>query len=106
MDYMRGSKSIVAVLAIAFITGCPPDGSLDVPPGTDEERWLRFAQLSDIHIIDEESPARAVRFDELIHVSWRPQEAYGVHTLDATLRLLNTRFAPGPVRRTRWTLSW
>jgi len=51
--------------------------------------WLQFAQISDTHILDDESPARTVRLADLFYASWRPQEAYAAHVLDATLQVLN-----------------
>ena len=49
-------------------------------------------------IVDEESPARSVRTDDLIAVSWRPQEAYSIHTLDATLQRINAIHESGKAK--------
>ncbi len=57
-----------------------------------EAQWVhRFAVISDTQIADKESPARAVRIDRipLTRTAWRPQEAYGLQTLDATIRAIN-----------------
>jgi len=78
-----------ALLIGLALQGCPVDVSFEPQPGPSDEHWLRFAQLSDSHLNDEESPARAVRGDFLIGPAWRPQEAYAAQTLDATLRMLN-----------------
>ena len=85
--------SIVLVLALSACPGDQPD--LAPQPGAQGEHWLRFAQISDTQLVDEESPARTVRVDNLIRPSWRPQEAFVVHTLDATLSVLNGIHAAG-----------
>lgn len=72
-------------------TGCPH------PPEEEPERWLRFAHITDAHVCDEESPARAVRFEPLIEEAWRPQEAYTAQVLDATLSAVNARHAERPL---------
>jgi len=61
----------------------------------EEEHWLRFVQISDIHIVDEESPGRAVLMDNLVASSWRPHEAYSTQILDATLRTINRHHYSG-----------
>lgn len=80
----------VAILAAA-LAGCPSSGPGDPLPGGGGEHLIRFVQISDTQIVDEESPARLVRFVALTRSAWRPQEAYGVQTLDATLRVINDR---------------
>ena len=57
--------------------------------------WLCFAIISDVHIVDEESPARMLRFDGLIHPAWRPHGDYAAHVVDATLGVLNARHKQG-----------
>ncbi len=64
-------------------TGPTPD------PDAVGDHLLRFVQISDAQVVDEESPARAVRGDFLINVAWRPQEAYVTQTLDAILQNIN-----------------
>ncbi|MBX7257084.1 MAG: metallophosphoesterase [Candidatus Hydrogenedentes bacterium] len=80
------SAFLVALLSGGCPESLPPSELPTTPEGV---LWLRFAQLSDTHITDDESPARAVRFAPFIKSAWRPQEAYSVQTLDATLHVLN-----------------
>jgi 3',5'-cyclic AMP phosphodiesterase CpdA len=65
----------------------------------EEKLWLRFAQISDTQLVDEESPARAVLFDRyrIVGSAWRPHEAYGTQTLDATIRVLNQYHRSAPI---------
>lgn len=89
--YVVLSHTALLGLAGALLPGCPPLDSPDLAPrpGGDATHLLRLVHISDPQIVDEESPARSVRTDGLIPVSWRPQEAYAVHTLDATLQRIN-----------------
>lgn len=48
-----------------------------------------MAQLSDVHIIDEESPARTINLDQITSPSWRKQEAHSTQVLDAMVRKLH-----------------
>ena len=48
-----------------------------------------FAHLSDVHIIDEESPARAIHSPIAAESAWRPYDAYSTHMLDAAMRTIN-----------------
>lgn len=86
----------IAAAISLFLVGCPLLSPSFVPnsPGPDggEDFCLRFAQITDLQTVDEESPARMVRLDGalgFVHEPWRPQESYVLHTLDATLRVLN-----------------
>jgi len=87
------SALLVATGSVLVLAGCPQQPEDSIPPGTGGVHWLRIAQISDTQIVDEESPNRAVRFAALTESAWRPQEAYGLQTLDATLRVLNDRNA-------------
>lgn len=92
----------LACAAALVLSSCPatPPGEPASLSGTPEPgmvHWLRFVQITDSQICDEESPARALRFDWLIPYSWRPQENYGLHILDATLQAINRRHAEQPV---------
>ena len=68
---------------------------------------VAFAQLSDVHIVDHQSPARVEwtdRFDDpgglpapgIFSSAWRPQEAMTAHVADAMVRAINAAQA-GPV---------
>ncbi len=51
-----------------------------------------FVQLSDLHVVDEESPARIEQYDDAIpgvHGAYRPQESLMPHTADALVRRAN-----------------
>lgn len=50
---------------------------------------LYFVQVTDMQIIDEESPMRDMNFDALITATWRPQEMWSVHMFEMTLRTVN-----------------
>ncbi len=80
-------NAILFLVATALLVGCPVDPG--PAPEPDEVHWLRFVQITDVHIVDEESPARMVRMDKYVGPSWRPQEAYTPQTLDATLQSIN-----------------
>jgi 3',5'-cyclic AMP phosphodiesterase CpdA len=57
---------------------------------------LYMAQLTDIHVMDEESPARAGGIDLLADGAWRAQEAYTAQVLDAMVRRINALNAARP----------
>jgi len=80
---------MAALLAVLALAGCPLVEPLDLLPGPKGEHWLRFVHLTDVHIIDPESPARVVPIDGLLSGAWRPQEAYSAQILDATCREIN-----------------
>ncbi|MBI4557264.1 MAG: metallophosphoesterase [Candidatus Hydrogenedentes bacterium] len=85
-------KSLVIVIIAGLAAlGCPLESDLAPAPAPVGEHWLRLAHLSDVHVTDEESPARAVRGDGFISSAWRPQEAYATQVLDATLDVINQR---------------
>ena len=87
---------ILPLAGLLFIlSGCPTAPDLTPRPNAGE-RLIRLVHLSDPQLVDEESPARSLRTESLIAPSWRPQEAWGVHTLDATLRRVNALHTAGP----------
>lgn len=95
---LRIPRALACFCALGLLSGCPqlPPGTLPPPSADFGEHWLRFVQISDTQLADEESPARAVRTDPLTSAAWRPQETYGVATLDATLQAINALHADGP----------
>jgi len=91
-------RLLILSLLCPLLVSCPRPGpnttDLDpTGPAPDPmaagDHLLRFVQISDTQVVDEESPARAVRGDFLIDVAWRPQEAYVTQTLDAVLQNIN-----------------
>ncbi len=94
----RGSF-VLAGVGLLLFTGCPPTAPVDLTPaGNSGTHLFRFAHITDPQIVDEESPARAVRFTDFNRSAWRPQEAFGVHTLDATLQVVNRLHREAPWR--------
>ena len=78
------------------------DGFLETGPGEPlqnrggnaepGETLATFAQLTDTHVRDEESPARVPFLDRLggrFTSTFRPQEAFSAQTLDAAVRAVN-----------------
>jgi hypothetical protein len=63
------------------------DATAGAPTGA-AASLLYLAQISDVHVIDEESPARTINLDKLFSPAWRAQEAHATHVLDATVRKL------------------
>ncbi len=84
-----------AAIALAALAGCPSSYVYDTLPEPNAEHWLRFAQITDVHILDEESPGRAVRMESYLPASWRPHEAYTAQVLDATIQAINRRHYAG-----------
>ena len=85
----------------------------EAKPGRAKRRkpLLAFAQLSDVHIVDAQSPARLDSLDRndddnngdgendgngLFKAAWRPQEILGAHVADAMVRRIN-EVRRGPV---------
>jgi len=93
----RPSVPVAVVLGILLLAGCPAVTPVSIDPqsGATGTHWLRFAQISDVHVVDEESPARMVRFASLIPPAWRPQDGYTAPILDATLQVLNAYHEAG-----------
>ena len=61
------------------------------------EALLAFVQLSDVHVLDAQSPMRFENFDVSVSSSaYRPQEVLTAHVADAMVRTIN-KVAAGPV---------
>ena len=48
-----------------------------------------FAHMTDIHLVDEESPARSIHSPIAQASAWRPHEPWAVHNLNAAVATLN-----------------
>ena len=85
-----GWRVFVLCTALCALAGCPQRIALpELGTFPSDEHVLRLAFLSDIHMVDEESPGRAVRLDPFVQRAWRPHEAYAVQIFDAALAALN-----------------
>lgn len=92
----RGA-ALAGFMSTAFLGCTVPTLPSDLPNPNPElgKHLIRFVHLSDPQLVDEESPARSLRMEGLLSASWRAQEAYGVATLDATIREVNRIHAAG-----------
>ena len=64
------------------------------PRGRATREVVRFGQLTDTHVRDEESPARVPFLDRLgppVTTAFRPQEALSAQVLNAAIRAMNTQ---------------
>ena len=86
---MNAKRAMLIALLILVLCGCPYFDPSSFQPSASGEHWLRFVQVTDIHVLDDESPARIVTMDAFKAGAWRPQEAYAAQMLDATCRLIN-----------------
>ncbi|MDP9150159.1 MAG: metallophosphoesterase, partial [Myxococcota bacterium] len=68
-----------------------PPGLRTRPPGQRRHRVARLAHVTDMHVVDDESPARVVDLDDGTSFpgAYRPQETYSCRVLDAAVRTLN-----------------
>lgn len=89
-------KTLATFLLVALATSCAtPDPGMVLPNEEVEavpdgfELLTRFVHISDVHIVDEESPARFTSADAFIAPTWRPQEAHSSQLLDGTIRAIN-----------------
>lgn len=56
----------------------------------------RIVHISDMHLVDEESPARFAGAQVITRSAWRPYEAYAAQLCDGILRAANRIHAAGP----------
>jgi hypothetical protein len=54
---------------------------------------LYLTQITDVHVVDEESPARTLNLDKLLDPVWRAQEAHSCQVLDAMVRQVSALHA-------------
>lgn len=66
-------------------------------PTGDPSSLAFFWQLTDIHLIDEESPARLINGDQLFESAYRTQEAWAAQIFEATVRTGNALHARTPL---------
>ncbi len=86
LEYSAGSEYFVRTVGV----GVTP--RLD--RGRSREQLIHFGQLTDLHVTDEESPARAEAGDGLISPSYRPQEALSAQTGAAMMEALRDIRSP------------
>ncbi|MGC4121399.1 MAG: metallophosphoesterase [Myxococcales bacterium] len=72
------------------------DATADVATAA-EASLLYLAHLTDIHVIDEESPARTINLDRVAGAAWHYQEAHASQVLDAMVRKLRALDAARPL---------
>jgi len=60
-------------------------------PGPSPKLLVRFGHITDLHVVDDESPARMANLDapEITSSAFRPEEAYACWRLNAMVRTLN-----------------
>ncbi len=88
--------SILLVLWLSAVVGCDSVPGVILPSEAqapiDEDQFellVRFVQISDAQIVDEESPARLTWAGSVIPSAWRPQERFSTQLLDGTVRAVN-----------------
>ena len=112
--YGAGPASAQGYRTVVELAGEPhvvrTDLGVDAGAGREQRRrgLLAFAQLSDVHVVDHQSPARVEwtdRYDDpnsggvvpgLFASAWRPQEVLSAQVSDAMVRAINAVDA-GPV---------
>ena len=76
------------------------DGTPAPSNGPNAKMLVRFVHLSDVHVVDDESPTRVATLDTPqgpTDGAFRPQEAYEGHILNATVRTINKLSESMPV---------
>ncbi|MGD8450481.1 MAG: metallophosphoesterase [Phycisphaerae bacterium] len=100
---MSGWRTLwILVLATAVNLGCEADPGILLAARdstADEQPDLtlvaRLVQITDTHVVDEESPARFPGANALASSAWRPQESYSAQILDGIIRTVNRIHAGG-----------
>ncbi len=90
------------VVVVAAGLGCNGEAELLLPAGESVggdfgglTLVVRFAHISDTHIVDEQSPARFAGAHTFTGSAWRPHEAYSAQLLDGIIRTVNRIHADG-----------
>lgn len=93
---------ITGLVGVLVWCGCGGDEGAALPArdaGLPDESGLqlvvRFAHVTDTHVIDEESPGRFAGAHALVRPAWRAAEAYSTQILDGTIRAANRIHAAG-----------
>ena len=99
-NWALGSAGIIA--GILLSASCETDDGLRLPAGESVlsdtagmTLLARIAHISDMQLIDEESPARLAGFSGFTRSAWRPYEAYSTQLFDGILRTVNNIHASG-----------
>jgi 3',5'-cyclic AMP phosphodiesterase CpdA len=98
--FMNRREFLLAALASGLLSdfGCETatDPGLQLPssesPGFDVAGFtllVRFAQITDTHVVDAESPARFAQAQFITRSAWRPWEAYATQIVDGLVRTVN-----------------
>jgi 3',5'-cyclic AMP phosphodiesterase CpdA len=68
------------------------------PPPAGARRVLRMVHLTDVHLVDDESPLRSAAFDDpTLPGAFRPQEGYACRVLDAAVRTIDRLHEDDPL---------
>lgn len=75
------------------------DGSPAPAPGPSPRRLVRFVHLSDLHLVDDESPVRLANLDSTSATAgaFRSQDAYQCRIVNAMVRTINAVHATDPL---------
>lgn len=92
---------LAALPGLSGVAGCYDFGG-DLLPAResaretiDGELVARFVHITDMHVVDEESPARFAGAHAFTRSAWRPYEAYSTQLFDGILRTANRIHASG-----------
>ena len=93
---MRRVCRAVTVLSTFLLLACEPDIGLRLPARMSDPfdtagltLVARIVHISDMHVVDEESPARFAGAQVITRSAWRPYEAYSTQLFDGILRACN-----------------
>ncbi|HVP12237.1 MAG TPA: metallophosphoesterase [Phycisphaerae bacterium] len=103
---MNRREFLLATLASGLVPGLGcgtgTDAGIELPSSesagidlTGLIRLARFAQISDTHVVDTESPARFAQAQFITRGAWRPWEAYATQIVDGMIRTVNRIHASG-----------